>query len=56
MKEIQQLMRELKNYPSNFFAYESNQPDEAGQLIICNLDRETQGSIKVGDAEEIIIS
>lgn len=55
MKEIKVLLQQLRNYPNNFFVYESDQPDEAGQLMVCDVNKEVQGSIPVGNKEEIII-
>ena len=52
MKEIRILIQQLRNYPNNFFA--SIEPDKNGNLTICDVEKEEQGAIEIGDKETII--
>jgi len=52
MKEIKTLIQQLRNYPNNFFA--SIDPEKNGNLTICDIEKEEQGTIEIGDKESVI--
>jgi len=65
MKEIKILIRNLREYPDNFFVYPVEEGDEdkseslstfpSDGLVICDMDGVQQGFIEIGGKGSIVI-
>jgi len=59
MLEIKILMRELRSYPNNYFAYpQEEKPDETrttGSLVVCDVNGITKGVIETGNDKKILV-
>lgn len=59
MMEIQQLMRKLKQYPSNWFVYPTSAPAQDTEtkdgLVIRTIEGEEKDFIELGDTTRVII-
>jgi len=62
MKEIRNLIRNLKGYPDNFFIYpqsvfcdEEPSPDTHHGLVVCDKNGEQQGFIETGTNDGNVI-
>ncbi len=57
MKEIKILMRELRQYPENFFVYPVKEDEEHSidGLVVCDKEKEQQDFIEVGEAGWVVL-
>jgi len=60
MLEIKILMRELRNYPNNYFAYPREEKLDGetrttGSLVVCDVNGITKGVIETGNDKKILV-
>lgn len=56
MKEIKILIRNLKQYPDNFFVHPQEATDELKDgLVVCDMDGVEKDFIEIGGKGEVII-
>jgi len=55
MKEISQLIKELKRYPPNWFVHPLVEPDDRQGLVVSTVDKEEKDFIDLGDRDTIIL-
>ena len=55
MKEIKILIRNLKQYPDNFFVYPTIKNEEFRGLVVCDMDGVEKDFIETGGKGEVII-